>query len=176
MVSPVVADSRRLDLCDPAIPESRQPYHAGLGTARSSGPELSRLLASVKRFGRRSAAGLLREYQSAGYDIAGAGVIVGSLIDPAVIANDHIRIHALEGRLFRTVVEDAATQAGLSCTIWRERDLYAASRETLRQTEPAIRQTLAKLGRGVAGPWRVEQKMAALAAWIVLSAVGPRRA
>jgi len=43
--SPRVVDSRRVDLSDPAIPESRQPYHAGFGTARDAGGERSRLLA-----------------------------------------------------------------------------------------------------------------------------------
>lgn len=52
--APRVVDSRRVDLSDPGIPESGQPYHAGFGTARDTGPELSRLIATVKRFGRQS--------------------------------------------------------------------------------------------------------------------------
>jgi hypothetical protein len=39
--SPRVADSRRVELSDPGIPESRQPYHAGFGKARDGGPELA---------------------------------------------------------------------------------------------------------------------------------------
>jgi hypothetical protein len=97
------------------------------------------------------------------------GLIVGSLIDPAGIANDHIRIHALEGRLFRTVVADAAQRSSLACAIWRDRDVYAVAVRSLRRTEPWLRQALTALGRDVTGPWRVEQKAAALAAWLVLS-------
>jgi hypothetical protein len=167
--SPRVVDSRRVDLSDPESPESRQPYHAGFGTARNSGRELSRLIASVKRFGTQSVTGAIRQYQGAGYTVRGAGVVVGSLIDPARIANEHIRIHALEGQLFRGVLQDAVARSRLSCTVWRERDLHAAAAETLKRTERALRQTLAGLGREIGGPWRAEQKAAALAAWLVLA-------
>lgn len=167
--SPRVVDSRRVELSDPAIPESRQPYHAGFGTARDIGPELSRLIAAVKRFGRQSVIGVIRHYRTGGHSVRGAGVVVGSLIDPERIGNDHIRIHALEGQLFRGVVRDAAARSRLSCSIWRDRDLQALAVGILRQPERALRDTLAALGRDVGGPWRAEQKAAALAAWLVLA-------
>jgi hypothetical protein len=42
----------------------------------------------------------------------------------------------------------------------------------LRQPESHIRGTVAALGRDIAGPWRAEQKAAAVAAWLVLAARG----
>jgi hypothetical protein len=75
---PKVLEARRLDLGDPAVPDSRQPYHAGFGTARAQGADLSR-------------------------------------------------------------------------------------------PEPELRTMLGGLGRSVDGPWRTEQKAAALAAWLVLA-------
>ena len=172
VTSPRVVDSRRVDLSDPAIPESRQPYHAGFGTARDVGPELSRSIAAVKRFGRQSVSGAIRDYQTVGHRVRGAGVVVGSLIDPERIANDHIRIHALEGQLFRGVVQDAAARNSLSCSIWRDRDLYALAAGILKRPERALRDALAALGREVDGPWRAEQKAAALAGWLVLAGAG----
>src|SRR5262245_44282738 len=77
--SPRVLDSRRIDLSDPALPESRQPYHAGFGTARAASPELSRLVGAVKRFGRQSVTDAIRRYRAAGHPVRGAGVVVGSL-------------------------------------------------------------------------------------------------
>ena len=167
--APRAGDSRTIDLSDPAIPESRQPYHAGFGTARADGPELSRLLRSVRQFGRRSVTGVIRHYQRAGHQLVGAGIVVGSVIDPERIANDHIRIHALEGRLFRTVVEEAAAGSALACSIWRARDLYAAAADLLRRPEPQIRSTVITLGRAIGGSWRAEQKAATLAAWLRLA-------
>ena len=160
--SPRLADSRRIDLSDPAIPESRQPYHAGFGTARDGGPELTRLVASVRRFGRRSVRGLVEVYATRERPVTAAGLVVGSLIDPNRVANQHIRIHALAGQLFREVVEQTLTASRLPCSIWRERDLYGASADVLGRPESQVRSTVAALGRDIDGPWRAEQKAAAL--------------
>ena len=111
---------------------------------------------------------LQREYAAAGHRIIGAGVVVGSLIDPRTIGNAHIRIHALEGQLFRTVVTTSLSRRGVACSVWRDRDLPALAGEHLRKPEHAVRAALADLKSDVSGPWRAEQKAAALAAWIVL--------
>jgi hypothetical protein len=166
---PRLIDSRRIELSDPAIPESRQPYHAGFGTARSAGAERTRLVAGVRRFGRRSVTEVIRHYRSLGHRVTGAGVIVGSMIDPKAIANDHIRIHAMEGQLFREVVRDAVARMRLSCWICRERDLIAHATSTLKRSEAVLRRTADALGDDVDGPWRAEHKAAALAAWLVLA-------
>lgn len=167
--SPRVLATCRLDLSDPTIPEARQPYHDGFGTARRSGPELSCLVAAVQRFGRQAVTGLVRQYRADGHDLVGVGVAVGSLTDPDTIANVHIRIHALEGQLFRNVVEDAAARAGLASSTWRGRDLYGRAVEILKRTEPQLRSVLSAVPRPVPRPWRAEQKAAALAAWLVLA-------
>jgi len=165
--SPMVLDSRRVEISDPEIPDAKQPYHAGFGTARDAGDDLKRLVSSVKSFGGKSVKAALRDCAKHGR-IAGAGVVAGSLIDPETIGNDHIRIHAMEGRLFRTVVIDAAEKSGLKCAVVRERDLYAAAAKQLNRSEASIRKTLADLGRNVFGGWRSEQKAAALSAWVLL--------
>lgn len=170
--APRVADSRKIDLSDPAIPDARQPYHAGFATARSSGSELTRLVASVKRFGRQSVTDVIRQYRASGHAIRGVGIVVGSLGDPERIANDHIRIHALEGQLFRGVVEDAAARSRLAPSIWRERDLHTSAAEILRRPEEKLRGDLKAFGATVQGSWRAEQKAAALAAWLVLARAG----
>ena len=164
---PHVADSRRVEISDPGIPDSKQPYHAGFGTARDAGDELKRLVASVKSYGKKSIGALLDEYEG-GRALRGAGVVVGSLIDPKTIGNDHIRIHAMEGQLFRTVVIEVAEKHGLKCAVCRERDLYADAAKALKKTEPAIRKMLGEMGRGVDGGWRAEHKAAALSAWMLL--------
>ncbi len=119
---------------------------------------------------------LIREYQADGYRLRGAGVVVGSLIDPERIANTHIRIHACEGRLFRSVIEDAARRCGVAYVLWRERDLYSLATGRLGQSAEELRDMLKALGRGVAGSWRAEEKAAALAAWLVLASLAPATA
>jgi hypothetical protein len=165
--APRLIDSRRIEISAPDEPDSKQPYHAGFGTARDAGDELKRLVASVKAYGRRSVSALLREYQDR-TDLRRAAVVTGSLTDPRTIGNDHIRIHAMEGQLFRTVVIDSATKRGLGCEVYRERDLYAMAVGTLKKPEPMIRTALLDLGRDAEGGWRAEQKCAALGAWMLL--------
>ena len=166
---PQVVTSRKIDLSDPADAHGRQPYHAATGTARKSGPQLEQLIASVEKFGRQSVDAFIREHEKAGRQFAGAGIVVGSLIDPAQIANDHIRIHALEGQLFRGIVKTAADRRHVASSIWRERDIYGLAATRLRCAESAVRQTVAGFGRSVEGPWRAEHKAAALAAWLVFA-------
>ena len=168
-LSPQVVDSRRIDLSDPAVPAARQPYHDGFGTARRSGPALARLVSSVERFGGRAVSDAIRKYSRAGHQLSGAGVIVGSMTNPDTIANPHIRIHALEGRLFRMVVEKSLDDAGVPRSVWRDRDVYALATKVLARSEQDIRAAVTALGRGTNGPWRAEEKSAALAAWIILS-------
>jgi hypothetical protein len=57
----------------------------------------------------------------------------------------------------------------MPCSIWRERDLSGAAQAALERTEQELRDAIAALGYGVDGPWRSEQKRAALAGWLVLA-------
>ena len=165
--SPRVIDSRRVEISDPEIPDAKQPYHAGFGTARDAGDELKRLVASVKSYGRKSVSALIREYQKSA-NVTAAGVVVGSLIDPKTIGNDHIRIHAMEGQLFREVLIDSAERNGVECSVWRERDLYGAAEKQLKSAETVLRKKLTALGEDAPDGWRAEHKAAALPAWLVL--------
>ncbi len=163
-----VLDSRRVDLCDPDVPESTQPYHDGFATMRKPGAKLTRLLSSVQQFGQRSVMQFLDETRDeAGGRLWGAGVVVGSLIDPDTIGNEHIRIHAMEGKLFREVILAAAERYGMPSAVWRERDLAATARTALQLPDAQIQQML-NSGSTTCKPWRAEQKRAALAAWLVI--------
>jgi hypothetical protein len=166
--APRVVESRRVEISDPAVPDAAQPYHAGFGTARDAGDELKRLIASVKAYGRKSVTALIRDYQEKA-TLRTAGVVVGSQVDPASIGNDHIRIHALEGQLFREVLIDGVEQNGVKCSVWRERDLYAVAETHLKIAEGLLKVKLTALGKNVGGGWRAEQKAAALAAWMALA-------
>lgn len=113
-------------------------------------------------------ADLIDRYRSHTERLLGAGVVIGSNIAPERITNPHIRAHAYEGQLFRTVVEAEARRHRSVCLIVLEREIYATAVRALGRTEKELRRAIADMGRGLAGPWRAEQKAAALAAWIVL--------
>ena len=96
-------------------------------------------------------------------------MVVGSLVDPATLHNDHIRAHALEGLLFRSVLEDAFQAQGIPCAVLLEKEAYVRAAEQLRMTEAVAKRTIAQLGESHEGSWRAEEKMAALAAWVALT-------
>jgi hypothetical protein len=156
-------------LADPDIPESSHPYHPALD---ASGPRaraiVSRLVAVVEERASRSVPELLERCVREGWTVRGAGLVVGSDADPRAITNDHIRAHAEEGRLFRRVLEKALGRAGVTVTITREKKLFAAAAALLNRPEALLRQEVAALGKSLGGPWRAEEKTAAMAAWIVL--------
>lgn len=166
---PELVSAARVELSDPANAHASQPYHDGFATMRKEGPVLTRLLASVKAFGRREVRNWIRAHQKQGYTIRGSGIVVGSLIDPKTIGNEHIRIHAMEGQLFRGVIDGACQGEDLPRLIVRQRDLLQQARNTLGLPEARIKSRLVALGPGSDGPWRAEHKMAALGAWLVLA-------
>lgn len=171
--APRVLDRRRVDLSDPDEPEALQPYHPGIEIHGLRGErEAARLAASVRRYAKGSLARLFREYRRTGHRLVGVGIAAGSLVDPASIANDHIRAHAEEGRLFREVIVRGASAARLRPLVVVEKELVAQASEALRRSERQIKQDVALLGAEVDGSWRAEEKAAALAAWMVLGSRG----
>ena len=168
--APRVVDRRVIELSDPAVPTSRQPYHAVMGASGGdAGARLEKHLTKlVERVTRRSVRQLLQAYRRAGHPARRVGLVVGSVIDPARIANDHIRAHALEGRLFRTVLERAVRSFRLPCAVMVERGAYATAADRFKRRENDVKRAVTELGRAIAGPWRADEKTAALAAWMAL--------
>jgi hypothetical protein len=74
----------------------------------------------------------------------------------------HPAIHTGEGEFFRSVVRAACEDCGLDCHGVKEKELEA---------HVAV---LADLGKLLGPPWQRDQKLAALAAWLVL-ADNPKR-
>lgn len=169
MQSPQALDRRVIDLSDPDVPESKQPYHGGMGKLEEDGAKVERRTKVVQRVTTKSVTDLLKDYSNLGYKIRGTGLVVGSQIDPASIKNPHIRAHALEGRLFRTVLEDAMRSHGLPCLVVVERNAYALAATVLARSEDELKRAVADFGRSLSGPWRADEKMAALAAWMALA-------
>jgi hypothetical protein len=168
--APRVVDRQVIELSDASVPTSRQPYHAVMAAPRGERTALERRLrGTVERVTRRSLTQLLARYRVQGRTVRGIALVVGSVIDPASIGNDHIRAHALEGQLFRTALERAAGRGRVPCATHVERGLYEAAAARLKRTPAELKRRVAELGRAVAGPWRAEEKTATLAAWMALA-------
>jgi hypothetical protein len=169
--APEVADSRVVQLADPSVPDSRQPYHAGLDLPKGEAARTVALLVkSVERFARRALLDLFMAYRVGGYRLRAAGVVVGSNVDPATIENEHVRADAAEGQLFRVVIQETAQSRGLalSVTATVEEEIFDTASKKLGIPERRLKEMVSGFGRRVDGPWRAEEKAAALAAWVGL--------
>lgn len=158
-------------LCDPEVPQSKQPYHAVLGLSGNEAQALTtiwrRVVASAAK---KSVEELLKQAGSEDYRVTGAGLVVGSLVDPRTLHNEHIRAHGLEGQLFRTALEDALRERNLPYQVLVEKDALATASALLQLSVLRARKRIARLGESHDGTWRAEEKLAALAAWMALGA------
>ncbi len=143
--SPQLCDVQRIDLSDPRFPETR-----------------------VRRITEKSIAKLLTGYRQQNFRIKRAALVVGSKIDPASVANPHIRAHAFEGRLFRSVLEKSLQTHRIRTDVLIERDAYREAIVILKQSNENVRRMIQNFGRDTQAPWRAEQKVAAVAAWLAL--------
>jgi hypothetical protein len=166
---PRLCDIRLIDLCDPKIPASRQPYHAAMGMLEINTVKLRSRLQIVRRATKHSVAKIFSDYRRDGYKICGAGFVVGSRIDPALIANPHIRAHALEGQLFRTALADALGAHEIRCVVLSEREALAKAATLLKKSPAELQSIINEMKRATRGPWRAEQKLATIAAWFALA-------
>jgi hypothetical protein len=166
--SPVLLARIDVALSDAAVPETKQPYHAELGTARENPEAIPRLVAIVRQCARASIEELFADTRLAATSCRGAALVVGSLIDPEKVGNPHIRAHAREGRLFRESVEEALRAKHVEVAVILEKALASEAARELARSENEIRRMVAAIGRGRDGPWRSDEKAAATAAWVIL--------
>jgi len=122
----------------------------------------------VRRIAQKSIATLLTNHRQNGYRIRRAALVVGSQIDPALIANPHIRAHASEGQLFRAVLERALQAHQIRIEVFNERDAYGNVAAEFKKSDENVRRMIQNFGRATEAPWRAEQKLAALAACLAL--------
>jgi hypothetical protein len=157
----VIEAIRTVALSSEELPQSRFPYHPTIELPERQGAALSE---KAVREVRRIAAREMRKVLQEGGAIKRAGMVVGSVIDPDSLGNPHVRVHALEGKLFRDVVAEALAAEGIECGVLVERDAYAKAAADVSATEQRLRTEIAALGQGRIKPWRSEEKLATLAA------------
>jgi hypothetical protein len=159
--APAVVARRVVAMSDPAFPETRQPYHDGFYKQEDDPRELARRIGIVKRCAARSIDALLKDEPLGGLTCRRAGLVVGSVIDPKTVGNLHVRAHASEGQLFRTVLSEALRSRGIACDVHVEK--------TMKKADAGTANTIASFGKALGGPWRAEEKAACAAAWQALT-------
>jgi hypothetical protein len=168
--NPQILFRREVQLCDPKVPESRQPHHGAIMPFVPATPQaVARGRIAAERTSVAVVRALSAELHASGYRLAAVSLVVASNPNLARIGSSHVRAHAQEGILFREVLEAGARACRVPAAIVLEREALTRAARALGRREGALRSALAKLGAQIGRPWRAEEKSASLGAWLALS-------
>ena len=163
--APLVILRRRVELADRRVSGSVQPYHA----AKEMHPnDAEAFINSCARDAKAKAEAALRkvifELDGKGAHLVGACVLSGSGRLPADLAAalaSHPMIHTAEGEFFRDALRKACESCSLPVSRIREKELLPL--------EPRV----SGLGKTLGPPWRKDEKLCAIAGWMVLTRAAP---
>jgi len=167
-----VIERRRIAVTAPGARGGNQPYHFAKNLELT---EAEKFLEECFEDSRGMAAAALRVLEKElcrQYRLAGAAVLLASshpLPALAKILAAHTLIHAAEGEFYREVFSRACASLSIPVTRLRERDLDERIRAAFADSASRVLHEVADAGRSLGPPWTADQKMAALAALLVLA-------
>jgi hypothetical protein len=168
--APRVLSRKSLQLWDPAIPESHQPWHADFELPPDESARIVPVaLKAVERVCLSALRELVDEVRSTHGSIVGIALVAGSATDPESIHNPHMRAHAREGQLFPHALASAAKTLRIAAVTMVESEVFTSAAAKLGKSPDAIKLAVTELGRNVGKPWSAEEKTAAAAAWTALA-------
>jgi hypothetical protein len=169
---PVVLERRRIETADAAIPGSRQPYHAAERLDVRKAETLIRLCRdSSTLLATGSVSAMVAQLAQKGHTVVGTGILFASgrpLPDLAATLQSHALIHTAEGEFFREALVRASQHCALPVTRVTEREAWERGAALFRLDSADLRQKITELGRSLGPPWRQDEKLASLAAWIAM--------
>jgi hypothetical protein len=149
-----------------------QPYHFAKTLEL---PEAEKYLAdsfaASKHLAREAVRDLISELHGQ-HRVVGCAVLLASgrpLPSLAKILAAHPLIHTAEGEFFRQTFSKACESLDLPVTGLRERDLDECLQTSFGEAATEMRQQVSTLGQSLGPPWTTDQKMAALAALVILA-------
>jgi hypothetical protein len=168
-----VVDRRRVEIIDPRKPGVAQPFHFAERLEISKAQEhVTRCAAASKSLALAALREVVRQLQTQGYEAAGIAILLNSgrpLPTFEKILAAHPLIHAAEGEFFRQAFRDSANELKIPVTGIRERELESQAKAMMGKAAPGLQKKIASFGRVLGPPWTADQKLAALAAALVLS-------
>jgi hypothetical protein len=166
----------RITIVDRKAAGGAQPYHFAQG---QSLPAAERHLAQCAANSEKLAFEGLREVvDEIGHGvpaIAGCAILMASgraLPDLSKILASHPLIHTAEGEFFRQAFWKAAERLDIPVTGFRERDLAQEAQIAFGKAAGQAARTISNLAKVVGPPWTADQKLATLAALLLLARGG----
>ena len=171
--SPSVLDRRRIELADPSIPGSIQPYHAAEPLPLDAAEKhIHRCADQARLLALGALRGVLESLEKDGHKVAGCAILLASGRPATTLAAtlaSHALIHTAEGELFREALRQASAECRLPVTGVKEREVYERAAAALRISSEELSDRVAAMGRALGPPWRQDEKLAAAAAWLALA-------
>jgi hypothetical protein len=176
LAAPAVLARRRIELVDRASPGGNQPFHAARGLSLDAARQLvSRALDGATRMAGGALAAAAGELRRQGAGRIACGLLRSSarpLPPLAAVLASHALVHTAEGELFRDALAAAAAGQGVAVLRIKERELLSRCTARLGIAAGDLERHLAELGRTLGPPWRQDEKLATLAAWLALASLG----
>lgn len=170
---PIVLVRRKLLLVKTFSYTFRQPYHTAEKMPLSDAAEFVRGVQKESReLGLAGICAAQKELNSLNYKIVGCALLLASgrkLPEFENILASHALIHTADGELFRESVRHACSRARLTLTAIRERELLAEAAKRLNKRPEFLNRKVAALGKSLGPPWTQDEKLATLAAWLILA-------
>jgi hypothetical protein len=171
--APHVLVRTRIDLADPEVPESLQPYHSASELEMAAaGKFIRRCAAITKQMARKAVRDIAAQLQKSGHMIVACGNLLGSGHSPATLAAalaSHPMLHTAEGEFYREAIDDASRRLGLKVVGIREKEIVELGSAMLGVGAAELQRRLTDLGKPFGTPWRQDEKLATLAAWLALA-------
>jgi hypothetical protein len=169
---PIILERQRIETADAGIPGSKQPYHAAKEMCAEKAETFVRQCRESSTLSAiRAVTAWVAQLRQSGHTVVGTGILFASgrpLPNLAAILRSHPLIHTAEGEFFREVLITAGEHCSLPVTKLKEREVWERAAKVFRLPLPDLRRRIGELGNSVGPPWRQDEKLASLAAWIVL--------
>lgn len=168
-----VAERRRIEIADPAIPGSKQPYHEAEGLpVEKAARLLDRCERGAGRLAQQALGEVLDELARRGRKPRACGLLLASgrpLPALETILASHALIHTADGEHFRAALSRASEHFRVPVVPIREKEVWDRTSAALRVTRDALERGIQEMGRDLGPPWTQDQKLATLAAWFALA-------
>ncbi len=170
--SPEVIARRRIEIADPKIRGSKQPFHAAEPMEYPDAKAyIDRCTRSTERLAREALQAAIDGLRDRRSEPSGCGIILGSgrkLPDLDGILKSHALIHTAEGEFFRNALVEACKHCGIPVLGVKEKELFERGSAHFRRPVTELERNIQEMGKSVGPPWTQDQKYAALVAWMAL--------
>jgi hypothetical protein len=172
---PRVLTRSRIEMADPRLPGSKQPYHEVEELALEEAERrLARLRTSAGTMAHEAIRALIDDLGKCNSKPRSAGILDSSGRKGdglAAVLTSHALIHTADGDHFREALAEGCRRCGLTVVRVRQRDLVDRAAATLHQSPARLAATVQTMGKPLGAPWGADQKSAALLAWLLLAGV-----